>query len=177
MPFRRHSADLRGRREDLSIGARDMAAGLGIGLGRLLSMEDGTALEEDKLFYRTWLSRIEGWSAGASYIEMGACEKASSASDNRKQAELLQLPCALGAFLDSMARRRSTDEPASRWALAVFRLLFRQDLQEESTLCFGPRKSKLLVVVGFERSFLEKSLHASPPSERMPIAKAFCLFF
>jgi hypothetical protein len=70
MPFRRHSADLRGRREDLSIGARDMAAGLGIGLGRLLSMEDGTALEEDKLFYRTWLSRIEGWSAGARYIEM-----------------------------------------------------------------------------------------------------------
>jgi hypothetical protein len=39
---------LRGRREDLGIRLRDMAAGLGIGLGRLLSMEDGTASEEDK---------------------------------------------------------------------------------------------------------------------------------
>ena len=62
MPLHRHSADLRGRREDLGISARDMAAGLGIGLGRLLSMEDGSASEEDKTFYRTWLSRIEGWS-------------------------------------------------------------------------------------------------------------------
>jgi hypothetical protein len=56
MPPRRHSADLRGRRYDLRIGVRDMAAGLGIGLGRLLSMEDGTASEEDKAFYRTWQS-------------------------------------------------------------------------------------------------------------------------
>jgi hypothetical protein len=52
MPPRRHSADLRGRREDLSIRFRDMAAGLGIGLGRRLSMEDGTASGEDKTFYR-----------------------------------------------------------------------------------------------------------------------------
>ena len=64
MPPSRHSANLRGRRHDLGIGVRDMAAGLGIGLGRLLSMEDGTASEEDKTFYRTWLSRIEGWSSG-----------------------------------------------------------------------------------------------------------------
>src|SRR5882757_396601 len=49
---------------------RDMAAGLGIGLGRLLSVEDGTASEEEKLFYRSWLSRIEGWSVGAKHIEM-----------------------------------------------------------------------------------------------------------
>jgi hypothetical protein len=49
----------------LGIGVRDMAAGLGVGLGRLLAMEDGTATEEDKTFYRTWLSRIEGWSAAA----------------------------------------------------------------------------------------------------------------
>jgi hypothetical protein len=69
MPSRRHSADLRGRRQDLGIGVRDMA-GLGIGMGRLLSMEDGTASEEDKTFYRTWLSRIEGWSAGERHIEM-----------------------------------------------------------------------------------------------------------
>ena len=68
MPLHRHSADLRGRREDPGIGARDMAAGLGIGLGRLLSMEDGSASEEDKTFYRTWLSRIEGWSVGARHI-------------------------------------------------------------------------------------------------------------
>ena len=47
MPSRRHSADLRGRRQDLSIGVRDMAAGLGIELGRLLAMEDGTATVED----------------------------------------------------------------------------------------------------------------------------------
>jgi cytoskeletal protein RodZ len=60
MPSRRHSADLRGRRQDLGIGVRDMAAGLGIDLRRLLAMEDGTASEEDKTFYRTWLSRIEG---------------------------------------------------------------------------------------------------------------------
>ena len=70
MPPRRHSADLRSRRYDLGIGVRDMAAGLGIGLGRLLSMEDGTAPEEEKLFYRSWLSRIEGWSVGAKHIEM-----------------------------------------------------------------------------------------------------------
>ena len=70
MPSRRHSADLRGRRQDLGIGVRDMAVGLGIELARLLSMEDGTASEEDKTFYRTWLSRIEGWSAGERHIEM-----------------------------------------------------------------------------------------------------------
>ena len=70
MPPRRHSAELRGRREDLGIGVRDMATGLGIGLGRLLSMEDGTASEEDKTYYRTWLSRIEGWSTGERHIEM-----------------------------------------------------------------------------------------------------------
>jgi hypothetical protein len=70
MPSRRHSADLRGRRHDLGIGVRDMAAGLGIELGRLLAMEDGTATEEDQTFYRTWLSRIEGWSAGERHIEM-----------------------------------------------------------------------------------------------------------
>jgi hypothetical protein len=57
MPPRRHSADLRGRRQDLGIGVRDMADGLGVGLRRLLAMEDGTATEEDKTFYRTWLSR------------------------------------------------------------------------------------------------------------------------
>jgi hypothetical protein len=48
MPSRRHSADLRGRRQDLGIGVRDMAAGLGIELGRLLAMEDGTAAEDEK---------------------------------------------------------------------------------------------------------------------------------
>lgn len=47
-----------------------MAAGLGIGLARLLSIEDGTGTEEDKTFYRTWLSRIEGWSPSARRIEM-----------------------------------------------------------------------------------------------------------
>jgi hypothetical protein len=47
-----------------------MAAGLGIGLGRLLSMEDGTASEEDKTFYRTWLSRIEGWSASEKHLQL-----------------------------------------------------------------------------------------------------------
>jgi hypothetical protein len=70
MPLRGRSADLRGRRHALGIGVRDMATGLGIGLARLLSMEDGTASEEDKIFYRTWLSRIEGWSAGERNIEM-----------------------------------------------------------------------------------------------------------
>jgi hypothetical protein len=38
MSPRRHSADLFGRRHDLGIGARDKAAGLGVGLGRLLSI-------------------------------------------------------------------------------------------------------------------------------------------
>jgi hypothetical protein len=64
MSPRRHSADLRGRRHDLGVGVRDMASGLGIGIGRLLTMEDGTATEEDRTFYRTWLSRIEGASVG-----------------------------------------------------------------------------------------------------------------
>jgi hypothetical protein len=53
MSPRRHSTDLRGRRHDLGIGVRDMAAGLGIGLARLLTMEDGTATEEAKPFYRS----------------------------------------------------------------------------------------------------------------------------
>jgi len=70
MPPRRHSAELRGRREDLGIGLRDMATGLGIGLGRLLSMEEGKASDEDKTFYRTWLSRIEGWSAGDRHLQL-----------------------------------------------------------------------------------------------------------
>ena len=70
MSPRRHSADLRGRRHDLGIGVRDMAAGLGIGLGRLLSIEAGTGTEEDKTFYRTWLSRIEGWSAGERHLQI-----------------------------------------------------------------------------------------------------------
>jgi hypothetical protein len=47
-----------------------MAAGLGIGLGRLLSIEAGTGTEEDKTFYRTWLSRIEGWSAGERHLQI-----------------------------------------------------------------------------------------------------------
>jgi hypothetical protein len=71
MSPRRHSADLRGRRHDLGIGVRDMAAGLGIRTGRLLSMEDGTATDEDKSFYRTWLSRIEGWSSGEWHMKLG----------------------------------------------------------------------------------------------------------
>jgi hypothetical protein len=69
----RHSADLRGRRYDLGIGVRDMAAGLGIGLGRLLSIEAGTGTEEDKTFYRTWLSRIEGWSSGERNLQLKNC--------------------------------------------------------------------------------------------------------
>jgi hypothetical protein len=75
MPPHRHSADLRGRRHDLGIGVRDMAAGLGIGLARLLTMEDGTATEEDKTFYRTWLSRIEGWSSSQRHSQL---ERASA---------------------------------------------------------------------------------------------------
>jgi hypothetical protein len=38
MPTRRHSTDLRGLRHDLGIGVRDMAAGFGIELRRLLSI-------------------------------------------------------------------------------------------------------------------------------------------
>jgi hypothetical protein len=72
MSPRRHSADLRGRRHDLGIGVRDMAAGLGVGLGRLLAMEDGTSTDEDKTFYRTWLSRIEGWSDGERHLQLRA---------------------------------------------------------------------------------------------------------
>jgi hypothetical protein len=71
MSPRRHSADLRGRRHDLGIGVRDMAVGLGIRRGRLLSMEDGTATGEDKTFYRTWLSRIEGWSSSQRHMQLG----------------------------------------------------------------------------------------------------------
>jgi hypothetical protein len=38
---------------------------LALGSDRVVcSMEDGTATKEDKIFYRTWLSRIEGWSTG-----------------------------------------------------------------------------------------------------------------
>jgi hypothetical protein len=72
MPSRRHSADLRGRRQDLGIGVRDMAAGLGIELAHLLAMEDGTSTEEDQTFYRTWLSRIEGWPPGEKHLQLRA---------------------------------------------------------------------------------------------------------
>jgi hypothetical protein len=75
MPPHRHSADLRGRRQDLGIRLRDMAAGLGMEFDRVLSMENGTASDEDKTFYRIWLSRIEGWSAGARHVEL---ERASN---------------------------------------------------------------------------------------------------
>jgi hypothetical protein len=44
-----------------------MAAGLGIRLGRLLSMEDGT---DRKRIKRTWLSRIEGWSAEERHLRL-----------------------------------------------------------------------------------------------------------
>jgi hypothetical protein len=71
MSPRRHSADLRGRRYDLGIGVRDMAAGLGIGLGRLLSIEAGNGTEEDKTFYRTWLSRIEGLPSSQRHMQLG----------------------------------------------------------------------------------------------------------
>ena len=70
MSNRRHSTDLRGRRQDLGIGERHMGAGLGVGRGRLLSMKDGTASEEDKTFYRTWLSRIEGWSSSQRHTQL-----------------------------------------------------------------------------------------------------------
>jgi hypothetical protein len=47
---------------DLGIGTREMAAVVDVGHGRLLTMENGKAIDEDKAFYRAWLSRIEGWS-------------------------------------------------------------------------------------------------------------------
>jgi hypothetical protein len=62
MSLRRHSDDFRARRVDLGIGTREMAAIVGVGLGRLLTMEIGKATDEDRAFYRAWLSRIEGWS-------------------------------------------------------------------------------------------------------------------
>ena len=77
MSPRRHSADLLGRRYDLGIGVRDMAAGLGFGLGRLLSIEDDTGTEGDKTFYRTWLSRIEGDRAVSGMCSWGARAQAS----------------------------------------------------------------------------------------------------
>ena len=71
MSPRRHSADLRGRRHDLGIGVRDMAVGLGVRVSRMLTMEDGTASEEDRTFYRTWLTRIEGCSSGQRQMQLG----------------------------------------------------------------------------------------------------------
>jgi hypothetical protein len=62
MSLRRHSDDFRGRRVDLGIGTREMAGGVDVGHGPLLTMENGKATDEDKAFYRAWLSRIEGWS-------------------------------------------------------------------------------------------------------------------
>jgi hypothetical protein len=34
-------------------------------------MEDGTATDEDKTFYRTWLSRFEGWSSSQRHMQLG----------------------------------------------------------------------------------------------------------
>jgi hypothetical protein len=70
MSLRRHSDDFRGRRVDLGIGTREMAAGVDVGHGRLLTMEDGKATDEDKAFYRAWLSRIEGWSTAERFRQM-----------------------------------------------------------------------------------------------------------
>jgi hypothetical protein len=86
MPPRRHSADLRGRRQDLGIGIRDMAAGLGVGMGRLLTMEDGTATEEDKTFYRTWLTRIRGWSSSQRHMQLVGQEPARGSHELRRSA-------------------------------------------------------------------------------------------
>jgi hypothetical protein len=68
MSLRRHSDDFRGRRVDLGIGTREMAAV--VGLGRLLTIEDGKATDEDRAFYRAWLSRIEGWSTAERYRQI-----------------------------------------------------------------------------------------------------------
>jgi hypothetical protein len=68
--FKRATLAHKPGREDLGIRLRDMAAGLGIGLGRLIGMEDGTASEEDEIFYWAWLSRIQGWSAGERHLQM-----------------------------------------------------------------------------------------------------------
>jgi hypothetical protein len=70
MSLRRHSDDFRGRRVDLGIGTREMAAVVGVGLGRLLTIEDGKATDEDRAFYRAWLSRIEGWSTAERYRQI-----------------------------------------------------------------------------------------------------------
>jgi hypothetical protein len=71
MPPLRHSADLSGRRRDLGIAVREIAVGLGIEVRRIQSIEDGTASDEDKTFYRTWLSRIEGWSPDERRVRSG----------------------------------------------------------------------------------------------------------
>jgi hypothetical protein len=70
MYLRRHSDDFRSRRGDLGIGTREMAAVVGVGLGRLLTMEGGKATDEDRAFYRAWLSRIEGWSMAERYRQI-----------------------------------------------------------------------------------------------------------
>jgi hypothetical protein len=70
MSLRRYSDDFRGRHVDLGIGTREMAAVVGVGLGRLLTMENGKATDEDKAFYRAWLSRIEGWSTAERHRQM-----------------------------------------------------------------------------------------------------------
>ena len=69
MSPRRHSADYAAGATTWA-SAFATSAGLGIGLGRLLSIEAGTGTEEDKTFYRMWLSRIEGWSAGERHLQI-----------------------------------------------------------------------------------------------------------
>lgn len=100
MPPRRHWSDLRGRRHDLGIGVRDMAAGLGIGLARLLTMEDGTATDEDKTFYRTWLSRIKGWPSSQRHTQLQRAS-ADEQFTRLKRSVVRERSSAFGQFTES----------------------------------------------------------------------------
>lgn len=55
---------------DLDISVSYTAAALGIGLGRLLSMEHGIPNGRGPTLYRIWLSRIEGGPTGERHQQL-----------------------------------------------------------------------------------------------------------
>lgn len=54
-------ADLSGRRRRLGASRETMAAGLGLHVDDIKTIEDGKASQDERAAYDAWLGRLEGW--------------------------------------------------------------------------------------------------------------------
>ncbi len=57
------TADLSSRRRRLGASRETMAAGIGLHVDAVRTIEDGTASDEDRETYSAWLRRVEQWPA------------------------------------------------------------------------------------------------------------------